>query len=514
MQINLRNYQEAAVTSLRGEYMQGHRSVLFVLPTGGGKTVIFCHIAESAARLGNRIVILVHRQELVDQTSRSLTEIGVDHGVIAANRSMDLSHVVQIASVQTLVRRLHQIPPNFFQLLIVDEAHHAVAGSWAKVINYYANAKVLGVTATPERLDGRGLCEFFQSMVEGPDVAWLRDNEFLAPAKVFAPPTDFDRNTLGTRAGDYRMEDAEEALSLPGIMGDAVKHYQRHLSHGTAIAFCCTIAHARAVADAFNAAGVTSAVVDGTLTKDERRQMIADLGSGKIRVLSSCMIISEGTDVPTVTGAILLRPTKSLSLYLQQVGRALRPAPGKAAAIILDHVGNSTIHGLPADPREWSLYGRKKRDKPAAPPVKVCPSCYAAIPSVFPKCPECGHVFTAETKEMIEIDGDLEEVCPFRVGDEVRMLRTRPSTPATGWIVRAVIRSRNELIARNITREDVVFKFSDVRLIRRAKDQERAQAKTFEELQALATRRGYGSGWAYHVWRNRQQRSDAGWTQQ
>lgn len=508
MKVTLRNYQDAGVTSLRGEYMQGRDSVLYVLPTGGGKTVIFSHVAEQAARRGNRICILVHRQELLDQTSRSLREIGVRHGLIGAGYSMDLSVGVQIASVQTLVRRLHQIPASFFQLLIVDEAHHAVAGSWAKVISHYSNAKVLGVTATPERLDGRGLGDKFQSMVLGPDSAWLTEQGFLAPARVFAPPSQIDTSNIRTRMGDYDMEDAAEAMSGSAIMGDAVSHYQRHLSHGTAIAFCCNIAHARAVAEAFQEAGIRAAVIDGTLTKDDRRQMISDLGTGKIQVLSSCMIISEGTDVPTVTGAILLRPTQSVSLYLQQVGRALRPAPGKAEAIILDHVGNSLRHGLPDTPREWSLEGRKKRDRLAAPPVKVCPGCYACIAPAHKECPECGHVFEVEKRELRHVEGELQEACPYRVGDEIRMAQPRPNLAATGWIVRAVIRSSGKLIVHNRGyhggREDLLLEFSQVRLSRRGKDNERAQAKTIEDLKAIAAQRGYSPGWAYHVAQSRE----------
>ena len=497
------------------EYMQGRRSILYVLPTGGGKTVIFTHIAEQAAKRGNRICILVHRQELLDQTSRSLDAIGVRHGLIGAGYSMDLSVGVQVASVQTLVRRLHLVPPDFFQLLIVDEAHHAVAGSWATVLSHYSNAKILGVTATPERLDGRGLRDHFESMILGPDAAWLRDNGYLAPSRIYAPPNRLDMSSVAKRAGDYRMEDAEDAIQRAGIMGDAVTHYKRHLSHGTAIAFCCTIAHAHAVAEAFQKAGIRAAVIDGSLTKEARRQMIADLGTGKIQVLSSCMIISEGTDVPSVTGAILLRPTQSVSLYLQMVGRCLRPADGKKEAIILDHVGNSLVHGLPDDPREWSLEGRKKREKQAAPPVKVCPGCYAAIPSAVQECPECGHEFEDERRELAQIDGDLEEVCRFRVGDQVRFRGALSGT--LPFTVGAVFQNIQGDWVAHLTGSGAPtggWSCRNLQLVKRGKDAERAQAKSLEDLQALAAQRGYAPGWAYHVWRNRQQRSNGRWAQQ
>jgi DNA or RNA helicases of superfamily II len=163
--IQLRPYQQQLVNEIRGQYQLGHRSVLAVLPTGAGKTICFSHIAQSAAKRGNRVCILVHRAELLEQASNSLRRMGVRHGLIAANRSMDLSHAVQVASVQTLARRLHKLPRDFFQLLVVDEAHHSNAGTWAKVISHFASAKLLGVTATPIRGDGRGLGEWYQSMV-------------------------------------------------------------------------------------------------------------------------------------------------------------------------------------------------------------------------------------------------------------------------------------------------------------------------------------------------------------
>jgi superfamily II DNA or RNA helicase len=502
MKLSLRKYQQQGVSSIRLEYMERRNRVLYVLPTGGGKTVIFCYIAEQAAMKGNRICILVHRQELVSQTSEALDRLGVSHGVISAGHSMDLSHGVQVASVWTLARRLHQVPADFFQLLIVDEAHHAVAGSWAKVINHYRAAKVLGVTATPERLDGKGLGQYFDSMIVGPDSAWLTANGFLAPARVFAPPTKVDTSKLHVRGGDYRMEEAEDLMMQAGIMGDAVAHFRRHIDPGTAIAFCCTIAHAQAVADAFKGAGYRAAALDGNMDKETRRALIAKLGTGEVQVLTSCQIISEGTDVPSVTGAILLRPTQSLSLYLQQVGRCLRPAPGKTHAIINDHVGNSLKHGLPSDPREWSLEGRVKRQATAAPPVKVCPGCFAAIPTASRICPECGHQFEVEAPELTQIDGDLVERT-FKVGEAVEWLRA--GKWSSGWIVRRIVEG-NALLAPVSDPLSRGTEWASTVQLRYPLKKERANAKSLEDLQRIAAQRGYKPGWAEHVWQSRAQR--------
>lgn len=472
MKVTLRKYQEDGVTSLRMEYMRGRKSVLYVLPTGGGKTVIFSHIAERAAVLGNRICVLVHRQELVDQTSRTLHEIGVDHGVIASGYRQDLSRGVQVASVQTLARRLDQVPSGFFQLLIVDEAHHAVAGSWAKVLSHYGDAKILGVTATPERLDGRGLGDKFESMICGPQAGWLTDQGFLAPCKTFIPPgLGKDWSGAKHRGGDIDMgEAAREIMAGPDALAGPVKQYRRFLEGSTAIAFCCTVEHAQFVADGFNAAGIPAAVLDGTMDKARRRGLIQQLSTGAVKVLASCMVISEGTDVPSVGGCILLRPTDSLSLHLQQVGRCLRPAPGKSHAIVLDHVGNTLKHGFVTDPREWSLEGRKKRSASKAPSVKECPGCYAALPSATSVCPECGHVFNQPTgRKLEETDGNV-------------------------FLVEFGEKERRRFEAEERTR----------------KRKELAQCRTLEELQALGEQRGYKPGWAHHIWRSREQRRYGG----
>ena len=402
--MNLRPYQQALVDQIRLQYQLGHRKVLAVLPTGAGKTVCFSHIAQSAAKKGNRVLIAVHRQELLDQACRSLP---MPHGVIAANRAMDLSAAVQVASVQTLARRLHKLPRDFFQLVIIDEAHHSNAGTWARTLEHFHQAHLLGVTATPIRLDGRGLGEHYQSMVEGPSAAWLTDNGYLAPARVLAPP-GFDATGLRKRMGDFDTKEAEHRIGT--IMGDCLSHYRKHLDGQTAIAFCCSVAHAEAVARLFMGAGIPAASIDGSMTSEQRRDLLQALGTGRIRVLTSCALIGEGVDVPSVGGCILLRPTASTSLHLQMIGRCLRPSPGKAAAVVLDHVGNTLRLGHHLEPREWTLDGLTKRDRDKAPSVKVCPQCFAAMASQAKQCGECGHTFAAEARELQQVEGELVEL--------------------------------------------------------------------------------------------------------
>ncbi len=404
--IQLRQYQQQLVNDIRFQYQLGKRNVLAVMPTGSGKTTCFNHIAQSAARKGNRVCILVHRQELLDQASRSLQAMDVPHGRIAAGRGMDLSHAVQVASVGTIARRLHLLPRDFLQLLVVDEAHHTTAGTWSKVVQHFHAAKLLGVTATPVRGDGRGLGEHYQAMVLGPSAAWLTDHGFLAQAKVLAPP-GFNGAGLRKRMGDYDTKQAEQRVTE--IHGDCYSHYCRHLSGQTAIAFCCSVAHAEAVADLFRRQGIAAASIDGSMDGPTRRGLLEDLGAGRLKVLTSCALIGEGVDVPSVGGCILLRPTQSVALHLQMIGRCLRPS-GDKVAVVLDHVGNTLRLGHHLEDRDWSLDGVKKRDREAAPSVKVCPRCFATAASTAQACRECGHQFRAEVREMKVVEGELQEV--------------------------------------------------------------------------------------------------------
>ena len=401
--MQLRPYQQQLINDIRLQYQLGHKSVLAVLPTGAGKTVCFSHIAEQASRKGNRVLIAVHRQELLDQACRSLP---MPHGVIAANRAMDLSAAVQVASVQTLARRLHKLPRDFFQLVIIDEAHHSNAGTWARTLEHFHQAHLLGVTATPIRLDGRGLGEHYQAMVEGPSAQWLTDNGYLAPARLLAPP-GFDTTGLRKRMGDFDTKEAEHRIGT--IMGDCLSHYRKHLDGQTAIAFCCSVAHAEAVAALFNASGIAAASIDGTMDAVTRRHLLKQLGANKIKVLTSCALIGEGVDVPSVGGCILLRPTASVGLHLQMIGRCLRPQAGKTA-VVLDHVGNTLRLGHHLEPRKWTLDGLAKRDRDKAPSVKVCPQCFAAMASQAKQCGECGHTFAAEVRELQQVEGELVEV--------------------------------------------------------------------------------------------------------
>jgi len=432
MPANLRAYQIAAVNALRSAIQQGARAPLLCLPTGGGKTMILATIAAQAATKGRQVLILVHRRELIHQTASKLQWAGLDHGIIAAGHPAT-NHAVQVASVQTLVRRLSRMAwqPS---LVIIDEAHHAAAGSWARILDHWPDAYRLGVTATPCRLDGRGLSAAFDQLVLGPSVADLVFTGYLSAARIYAPPVMADLSGIRKRAGDYANDQAAAAMDRPTVTGDAIAHYQRLAGAQQAIAFCCNVAHAVSVCDAFKTAGISAALLLGNTAN--RDQVVADFAADITRVLVTVDVVSEGFDVPAASCAILLRPTQSLGLYLQQVGRVLRPAPGKDAALILDHVGNVTRHGFPDDPREWSLAdGVVRRPGTAAPSVRTCPQCYAAF-KPQPQCPVCGaQCAPIKSRKIQQLAGELQELRRGEIRHQRReqgKARTLPELIALG----------------------------------------------------------------------------------
>ena len=284
---------------------------------------------------------------------------------------------------------------------------------------------MLGVTATPVRTDGRGLDEIFETLVLGPSIRELTAQGFLTPAVVYAPARRLDLSGIRTRAGDYDRHQLADAMDTPTITGDAVDHYRRLCPGVPAVVFCVSIQHAEDVAADFAAAGFRSAAISGKMPVQHIRDTVAGLTDGRVQVLTSCDLISEGFDCPVVEAAILLRPTQSEALYIQQVGRALRPSPGKSRAVILDHSGNCFRHGMPDEEREWSLAGRqRRRGAPvAAVPVRQCPKCFACHKPA-PMCPQCGHVYAPEAREVEQRAGELEQISSAKVA-KARALKSR-----------------------------------------------------------------------------------------
>ena len=414
--VNLRPYQESLIDQARKAYSSGYSAPLLVAPTGSGKTVMFSAIAESAAARGHRCIILAHRQELLTQISNTLTMFGVPHGTIAATHKAtpeSAAQLVQVASVQTIVRRLDRTTEP--RLIIIDEAHHAIKRTaWGRVVGHFPNAKILGVTATPERLSGEGLNDLFDHMILGPSVRELQALGALCAVRTFAPPGP-DLSGVRTSMGDWVQSELAEAVQKSSVMGDAIQHYRQHCDGEPAIAFCVSVKHAQHVAQQFRDAGYSAESIDGAMKQADRHRIIKEFTDGTINVIASCDLISEGFDVPRATAAILLRPTQSRALFLQQCGRALRPWSGKDCAIILDHAGNTRRFGLCTQQQEWNLSGKPRRvgksrnDKQPA-SLRVCLRCFAADDRNALVCGECGTPFPVAQRVTKTVAGSLVEV--------------------------------------------------------------------------------------------------------
>ena len=382
----------------------------------------------TASQRGMSSIFIVHRRELINQSSRAFKEEGLEHGIISSGFFEDRKPNVQLASVQTLARRLSRVRQP--RLVVWDESHHIAAESWGRIFRGYPETYHIGLTATPERLDGKGLGTYFKEIVCGPSVQTLIQQGYLSPYRLYAP-TRFDVSKLHIRMGDYEKTELAQAVDKPSITGDAIAHYKRLCPGRRAIVFCVSREHSKHVIERFKDAGIRAAHVDGETPSEERDRAIRDFSEGHIQVLSNVDLFGEGFDVPAIEAAIMLRPTQSLGVYLQQVGRAFRPSIGKSEAIILDHVGNYERHGLPDDERQWSLEGRDARvgkSRGLGISVRICPKCFAAQSANLPACKFCGYMFETKPREVEQKEGELSEVDLERTRIEARRTQGRVQT--------------------------------------------------------------------------------------
>jgi superfamily II DNA or RNA helicase len=383
-EISLWPHQALGIVRLRKLFRAGASRVLFQLATGGGKTVLFCYIARSALSRGKRTLIIVHRQEILEQVSAALSSMGVQHGFIAPD-APQTDEAVQVAMVATLVGRVAVTKYNF-QLVVVDECHHAVSPQWRRALDAFPDADFLHVTATPQRLDGKPL-DTCEAMICGPSVAALTASKHLVPAIVYTPARLPDLSGIRTRAGDFAIDQLSAVMSDQALIDCAVQDYAHRCPGSPAIVFAVDRRHSEQIKTAFTAAGFRAAHVDGETPHGERRRLIRGLGS-EIEVLCNCNLLGEGVDVPVLAAAILLRPTQSLVLHQQQIGRVLRSSPGKDRAIVLDHAGNVLKHGLPDEPHRWSLQGIPRSKQSRRYDLRRCEAC-SAVNRPGPFCAIC-----------------------------------------------------------------------------------------------------------------------------
>lgn len=443
--MSLRPRQLQAIEDLRQAYRDGYRAPILVAPTGFGKTHTSAEIIRSAVQRGHRVWFLAHLREILDATSRKLDAERIAHGFIMAGKPENPDAAVQVVMVQTAVRRLGKY--RHPDLIVIDEAHLAVAETYRKVVQDCGNPRLLLLTATPVRLDGRGMREVADIIVPTCGTAELIAEGLLAPVRYYAP-TRPDLAGVRTIAGDYAQGDLSKAMNKPSITGDAVDHY-RKLAHGRpAVAFCTNIAHAKDTAQAFHQAGYRAVAISGDSKPEERDAALHGLNAGDLDVVCNCALWVAGVDAPAIGCIIMLAPTKSLVKYLQSVGRGLRTHPGKRDLIVLDHAGNAFTHGLPTEPRKYSLDGAKKRAKAAddVEAVRQCERCYF-VHSPAPVCPNCGNVHPVKERKLQQQEGDLEEL----------------------------------------------------REVKREKRQQVGRARTYQDLIAIAKERNYAMGWVYQM---------------
>lgn len=419
----LRPYQTELIDQCREAMRNGASNIVITAPCGSGKTVFMTHMLKSAAEKGISSIFCLHRRELINQTIKAFNDEKLSHGIISSGYPTNSEPLVQIASIQTLSRRLSEIKKP--KLVVYDECHHIASSSWARIKLALGAKFNIGLTATPERLDGKGLCHHFDTLIQGPSTDKLIYNGYLSDYKVFAPGGP---NLKGIRkiGGDYQKSPL--ALAMNTLTGDIVNEYKKHALGKQTLIFAVTIKHSIEIAKAFNEAGFTCNHVDGETNKNDRDRLVKSFTKKEFPLLTNCELFGEGFNVENIECVILARPTASLSLYRQQVGRALRIAEGKQKAIILDMAGNVHRHGAPSDEIIWSLEGKKNRQLKRN-PYKMCKSCYFMQSISKTTCEDCGWEFPRNERPLpTHKDGELIEFNKKELQKKRRLERVRAVT--------------------------------------------------------------------------------------
>jgi len=442
----LRPYQEKLKSEIYSAWESGHKNILGVMPTGLGKSVVLSSIAyDYGITKKIPVAIMVHRKELVSQLCVTLASASIKHNIIAPkstildivntqrftlNKSLyEYTAPITVLSVDTLNARFHKHEAwsKNIGLWIVDEAAHLLkANKWGRAVQPFESSKGLGVTATPRRLDCKGLGRHvdgvFDAMVEGPTVLWGIENGYLSKYKIAIPKSDY-QNYLNKASGnsDYTRESMRKASKQSQIIGDVVENYVKFAEGKQAILFATDIETAQDMERKFKLANIPAKLLTGLSSNKERFEGIINFKNKNIKVLLNVDLFDEGLDVPGIECVIMARPTMSLSKYKQMVGRGLRPAPNKEFLILIDHVGNVDHHGLPCANKKWTLDRiTKKKTIKTEELIKICknPMCNAPFQRILTKCPYCGEDVEKIPKDNTGrvppemVDGDLELIDP------------------------------------------------------------------------------------------------------
>jgi len=464
--IVLRQDQEDVRVKLRTA-LRSHGSVLAYAPTGMGKTVMSSALIKMIFDAGKRTLFCVHRLALVKQTSVTFDAFNIPHSYIVSGMHYNPYHRVYVASIDTLKNRMEKIPADY---LFVDEAHLSASEGWARVVNYYRSrgTKIIGLSGSPVRLDGKPLGSVWDTIVFGPSPRWLIEQGHLSKYRAFSP-AGIDVSGLKVKNGNYNADQIDDLLAGKAVMAGAVRHWRGLAEGKRTIAFAPSIKRATELAAEFNANGLRFVALDGETPQNIREAAFRDLADRNLDGLINCNLFSEGFDMSAQVGrdvpiecVLDMYPTNSLARHLQKHGRGLRRKP--EPAILIDLVGGFRRDdlGLPDEDREWSLSGSDngKKASGSSESVRTCPRCFASH-TPAPMCTECGHVYEVKSRTLTEVEGELEEI--------------------------------------------------DIEKLRREKKQEHGMAQTLEDLVELATARGYKKpeAWAGHIYTARMAKQGA-----
>ena len=443
MSIQLREYQQNLYKKTVSEFRKGNRRVLVVSPCGSGKTVLMAQMAANTQANGKTVWVILPRQEIMEQTLGTFERCGIP------------LNTIHIGMAITTANRISELPPP--DLIIFDECHISVASTYWKIVNAAPSAHIVGLTASPCRTDNKPLGSLYETLVEGVTVKWLIENKFLAPY-------DYYSVSVADLSAMSDCNDAADFLMKPAVYGQVIENWKKLAGGLPTVCYCASVKHSADTAKEFQAAGINAVHFDGSTPYAERKDIVEHFRAGEIQVLCNCDLISMGFDMPNIGCVLMLRPTQSASLYIQQSGRALRYKPGKTA-VIIDAVANFMRFQLPDEPYEWSLdvpiKQRKEIDSEGNFYIRTCPECFRVFQTA-PVCPFCGYKYPLHPRE---------------------------------------IESRRSIELRRITAEEA----AEAERRRKAARREQGQAKTFEELLAIGKAKGYRNPayWAQQVIRGR-----------
>ena len=416
--MELRKYQENAIENLRNVLLAGNRKPVMVLPTGGGKSIIFGQLIRNVVDKGNKVLWLVHRRNLVLQMKDVLNSFDIEPGLIMSGYESSLDNQVQLGTIQTYARRLKLRDldlNNFFidaDILLVDEAHRSLSKQYREIVDLYLSKIIIGCTATPMGASGRGMGEVYNAIVDIVDVEQLTKEGYLSPARYFAPYTP-DLSGVSVKMGDYVVKELEEKTNKAKLNGDIVENWLKLGENRKTIVFAVNVRHSIAVCEAFNNQGIPAEHLEARSTDEEREEVFKRMEKGKTTVICNVGLYQEGLDVPDVSCIIMARPTKSLGLYRQCCGRGLRISKEHEDCLILDHGGVIEQNGFLDEKITWTLDGKTvayQKPKEAKEKAKAeCTVCGLIFEKVS-KCPDCGSPIKTFGKKITTTDDKLKEI--------------------------------------------------------------------------------------------------------